>query len=270
MLELTDKEFATLMNYVLSNFGIDLSKKRILIQGRLTSTLQQKGFANYTDYIDFVMRDKTGAEVNLLLNKLTTNLTFFMREKEHFAFVRDVALPEFDRAGGKREIRVWSAGCSSGEEPYTLAMLLMDYYAGKPGAPKISILASDISQKVLGEAQAAVYQAEGLKDLPQGWNTKYFDKLPDGAFQVKDTVRRHVTFKTVNLMDPFRFSAPFELIFCRNVMIYFEKQRKVDLINRFYQWVRPGFYFFISHSENIDRNESKFKMVKPSVFKREG
>lgn len=269
MIELTDKEFATLRDYVLNNFGIDLSKKRVLIQGRLTATLNQKGFTNYTDYIDFVMKDKSGTEVNLLLNKLTTNLTYFMREKEHFEFIRDVVLPEFDRTGGKREIRVWSAGCSSGEEPYTLAMTIMDYYGSKPGAPKISILASDISQKVLGKAQQGIYQAEGLKDLPRGWEGKFFDKMADGQFRVKDTVRSKITYKTVNLMDPFRFSAPFELLFCRNVMIYFEKQRKIDLINRFYQWVRPGFYFFISHSENVDRGESKFRMVKPSIFRRD-
>ncbi len=269
MVELTDKEFATLRDYVLGNFGIDLSKKRVLIQGRLGSTLHQRGFTTYTQYIDFVMADKTGSEVNLLLNKLTTNLTYFMREKEHFEFVRTVLLPEFDWAGGKKEIRVWSAGCSSGEEPYTLAMTLLDYYSAKPAPPRISILASDISQKVLGTAQAAVYQEEAMKDLPKGWDAKYFDKQPSGDYKVKDKVRSLITFKTVNLMDPFRFSAPFEMIFCRNVMIYFEKARKVDLINRFYQWVRPGFYFFISHSENIDRNESKFLMIKPSVFRRE-
>ncbi|NLW79516.1 MAG: chemotaxis protein CheR [Ruminococcaceae bacterium] len=269
MIELTDREFTTLRDYVLKNFGIDLSKKRVLIQGRLTTTLQQKGFANFTDYIQFVMADKTGTEVNLLLNKLTTNLTYFMREKEHFDYVRDVVLPEFDRAGGKREIRVWSAGCSSGEEPYTLAMTIMDYYAGKGNAPKISLLASDISQKVLAEAQKAVYLEEGLKDLPTGWKTKYFDHMGGDEYRVKDAVRQKVTFKTVNLMDPFRFSAPFEIIFCRNVMIYFEKQRKNELINKYYTWTRPGFYFFISHSENVDRNSSQFRMVKPSIFRRD-
>lgn len=268
MLELTDKEFITLRDYVLNNFGIDLSKKRVLIQGRLTSTLQQKGFNNYTDYIKFVMDDKTGTEVNLLLNKLTTNLTYFMREKEHFEFLQKVVLPEFDRTK-RHEIRVWSAGCSSGEEPYTLAMTLTDYYAGKPGAPKISILASDISQKVLGSAQQAVYTTEGLKDLPAGWDNKYFDKLGGDQVKVKDKVKNLVTFRTVNLMDPFRFKAPFDIIFCRNVMIYFEKERKIDLVNRFYQWVAPGFYFFISHSENVDRDRSKFRMIKPSIFRRD-
>jgi chemotaxis protein methyltransferase CheR len=269
MIELTDREFFTLRDYILNNFGIDLSKKRVLIQGRLTSTLQKKGFSNYTDYIRFVMEDHTGGEVNLLLNKLTTNLTYFMREKDHFDFVRDVVLPQFDQTRG-REIRVWSAGCSSGEEPYTLAMTLTDYYAGKPGAPKISILASDISQKVLASAQQAVYPLEGLKDLPAGWEQKYFEKAGPDSVRVRDKVRSLVTFRTVNLMSPFRFRAPFEITFCRNVMIYFEKERKTDLINRFYQWVAPGYYFFISHSENIDRSQSNLRTIRPSVFRRDG
>lgn len=268
MIELTDSEFITLRDYMLGNFGIDLSKKRVLIQGRLTSTLQQKGFTNYAQYIDFVKADKTGVEVNLLLNKLTTNLTYFMREKEHFDFLRDVALPEFDKTG-RNEIRAWSAGCSSGEEPYTLAMIMLDYYAGKPKMPTLAILASDISQKVLMQAQQAIYPKEALKDLPQGWDTKYFDKISEDQYRVKDKVRRCVTFKTVNLMDNFRFKAPFEFIFCRNVMIYFEKQRKTELVSRFHQWTRPGFYFFISHSESIERSATTFKMVRPSVFRRE-
>ncbi len=268
MVALTDKEFETLRDYVLNNFGIDLSKKRVLIQGRLSTTLHQRGFASFGDYISFVQQDKTGVEVNQLLNKLTTNLTFFMREKEHFDFIRTVALPEFDQTK-RKEIRVWSAGCSSGEEPYTLAMTLLDYYAGKVNAPKISILASDISQKVLANAQQAVYPKEGLKDLPQGWDTKYFDKISESEYRVKEKVRSLVTFRSVNLMSDFKFKSPFELIFCRNVMIYFEKQRKDDLVNRFYRWVTPNFYFIISHSENIDRNTCDFRMVKASIFKRD-
>lgn len=268
MIELTDQEFITLRDYVLNNFGIDLSKKRVLIQGRLTSTLREKGFGNYTQYIQFVMGDKTGVEVNLLLNKLTTNLTYFMREKKHFDYIGEVLLPQYEKDGKTSEIRAWSAGCSSGEEPYTMAMTIMDYYGQRP-TPKISILASDISQKVLATAQQGIYPAEGLGDLPPGWLNKYFDKVGPEQYQVKEQVRNCVTFRTVNLMDPFRFKAPFEMIFCRNVMIYFEKQRKIDLVKRFYQWVRPGYYFFISHSENIDRQESQFRLVQPSVFKRD-
>ncbi len=268
MIELTDKEFATLRDYVLSNYGIDLSKKRVLIQGRLTSTLMKYGLDNFTDYIEFVQNDKSGNEVNLLLNKLTTNLTYFMREKEHFDYLHDVVLPECDRSG-KREIRVWSAGCSSGEEPYTLAMTLMDYYAGKPAPPKISILASDISQNVLEKAQQGMYEGEDLKDLPKGWDVKYFDKKPGDQYQVKPGVKAKITFKTVNLMDSFRFLAPFEIIFCRNVMIYFEKEKKRDLVNRFYEWTTPGFFFFISHSENLDRGETQFRMLKPSIYRKD-
>lgn len=269
MVELTDKEFITLRDYVLGKFGIDLTKKRVLIQGRLASTLAQRGIESYSDYIKIVMDDATGGEVNTLLNKLTTNLTYFLREKEHFEFIKTVLLPQFDASGSKSEIRVWSAGCSSGEEPYTLAMTILDYYQNKAVKPKIAILASDISQKVLTTAQAAVYDAEALKDLPQGWEARFFDKMPDNQFKVKSNVRSLVTFRTVNLMEPFRFSAPFEILFCRNVMIYFEKERKIDLVNRYYTWVRPGFYFFTSHSENVDRTESNFRMIKPSIYRRD-
>ncbi len=269
MIELTDKEFITLRDYVIDTFGIDLSKKRVLIQGRLHSTILQKGFQNYTQYIDYVMADKSGVEVNLLLNKLTTNLTFFMREKEHFDFIQNTLLPDLDKAGKRSEIRVWSAGCSSGEEPYTLVMTILDYYAGKGTAPKVALLASDISQKVLALAQTAIYPAKSLQELPAGWAEKYFDKVDEENYRVKEKVRSCVTFRAVNLMQPFKFKAPFEIIFCRNVMIYFEKQRKNDLINRFYQWVAPKQYFFISHSENIDRGVSEFKMVKPSIYQRE-
>ena len=269
MIILTDNEFAQLRDYVLSNFGIDLSQKRMLIQGRLTSVIQSYNMDNFTDYINRVMNDKTGTEVQILLNKLTTNLTFFMREKEHFDFLTQVALPEFDQNFKGRELRIWSAGCSSGEEAYTIAMTIMDYYEKKGMSRKFVILASDISQNVLGQAQRAVYPESALKDIPKPWVTKYFDRVGDGDYKVKDMITRLVTFRTFNLMATFRFSKPFELIFCRNVMIYFEKQKKEDLITNFYNWLEPGGYFFISHSENIGRSDTGFRMVRPSTFRRD-
>ncbi len=269
MILLTDQEFVRLRDFVLANFGIDLSKKRVLIQGRLTNVLQQNGFDNFSDYIDMVMNDKSGAELQKMLNRLTTNLTFFMREKEHFNFIKEVALPEFDATVRSGELRVWSAGCSSGEEAYTLAMTMLDYYEGKPKAKKLAILATDISQQVLVQAHNAIYGGDKLQDLPKGWIQKYFDKLDDTNYQVKKHVRDMVTFRSFNLMNPFRFSRPFEIIFCRNVMIYFEKKKKEELVGQFSNWTVPGGYFFVSHSENIGQNAAKFRMVRPSVFKRQ-
>ncbi len=267
MVQLTDAEFNKLVSYVLGNYGIDLSKKKVLIEGRLNSVLMKYGFTSFTQYIDLVMNDKSGAELQQMLNRLTTNLTYFLREKDHFDFLTKVALPEFDKASRGGPLRVWSAGCSSGEEPYTLAMTLLDYYKGQNN--KFVILASDISQNVLGQGTRAVYAEEALKDVPQEWKTKYFDRMGDGDFKVKDNVRKLVSFKTFNLMDPFNFKAPFEIIFCRNVMIYFEKQRKEELIKKFYRWIAPRGYFFTSHSENIGSNEVGFCTVRPSVFKKE-
>lgn len=269
MITLTDKEFFQLRDYVLSNYGIDLSKKRMLIQGRLNTVLQKYNMTSFSQYIELVQNDKSGAELQQMLNRLTTNLTFFLREKEHFDFIRGTVLPEFEQSFRGRELRIWSAGCSSGEEPYTIAMTLLDYCESKGVTPRFKILASDLSQNVLGQAQRGVYPAESLKDVPSGWMTKYFDKMGDGDFRVNDKVRSFITFKIFNLMEPFRFAKPFEMIFCRNVMIYFEKEKKDELISKYYQWLEPGGYFFISHSENIGANKCGFKMLRPSVFKRE-
>ncbi len=270
MIAITDKEFFELRDYVLANYGIDLTKKRMLIQGRLTGTLAQKGCASFSQYIDRVKNDKSGVEVQQMLNKLTTNLTYFLREKEHFDYLTNTVLPEFEQKFKGRQLRVWSAGCSSGEEPYTLAMTLADYFAAKGGNSRFVILASDLSQDVLNQAQRAVYAKEGLKDVPQAWLSKYFTKLDGDDYQVKDSIKNTITFRIFNLMDPFRFTKPFEIIFCRNVMIYFEKQKKDALIDKFYQWTAPGGYFFISHSENIGRMDTGYKMVRPSSFKKEG
>lgn len=268
MIIISDQEFARLRDFVLKNYGIDLSKKRVLIQGRLTNVLHQNGFTNFSDYIDLVLNDKTGIEVQKMLNRLTTNLTFFMREPEHFRFIKETALPEFDKTSHSNEVRVWSAGCSSGEEPYTLAMTLLDYYEGKSRPKKPAILATDISQNVLGQALRGVYSTDKLSDLPDGWIKKYFDKLDNENYQVKQFVRDLITFRSFNLMDPFKFSRPFELIFCRNVMIYFEKQTKEELVKKFHTWMAPGGYFFVSHSENIGQNAAGLKMMRPSVFKK--
>ncbi|MDL2252579.1 protein-glutamate O-methyltransferase CheR [Ruminococcaceae bacterium OttesenSCG-928-I18] len=270
MIQLTDKEFTELRDYVLSNYGIDLSKKRMLIQGRLTNTLTQKGFTTFTEYINLVKQDSTGTELQQMLNKLTTNLTYFLREREHFDFLTNVALPEFEQKFKGRQLRIWSAGCSSGEEPYTLAMTLSDFFATRGGDQRFVILASDISQNVLGQAQRGIYTSDGLKDVPKSWLTKYFEKLDGGDYKVKENIKGKITFRTFNLMDPFRFKKPFELIFCRNVMIYFDKQKKDELIGKFYTWTAPGGYFFVSHSENIGRTDTGFKMVRPSTFKKEG
>ncbi len=269
MIELTDREFAFLTNYMQRHYGIDLSKKRMLIQGRLNSTLVKHGLTNFTDYIKLVENDASGKDLHHMLNKLTTNLTYFVREPAHFEYIQKVLLPELDRAYPNRQLRLWSAGCATGEEPYSMAMTLLDYYGtGTTGLNKFVIFASDISNEALATAQKGVYSAEALADIPAGWQAKYFEKLNDDAYRVKPAIRKRVTFKHFNLMDKFRFAEPFEIIFCRNVMIYFDSNVKENLVANFYKWTAPGGLFCLSHSETIPRGQSKFDMVRPSTFRK--
>ncbi len=269
MITLKEQEFQKLSEFVLSHYGIDLSKKRMLIQGRLSQVLEQKGMSSFDEYIRYMMEDKSGLEVQQMLNRLTTNITYFMREREHFDFLMSTTLPELTKKPSNKPLRVWSAGCSSGEEPYTLAMILSDYYESCGKKPNFVILASDISHQVLKLALVGVYSEQALKEVPPAWKQKYFQRLESGDYQVCQAIRDKVSYRVFNLMDAFHFTAPFEIIFCRNVMIYFEKQKKDELIEKFSQWTTPGGYFFISHSENIGKSNHAFKTIRPSAFQRE-
>lgn len=254
------------------NFGIDLSKKRVLVQGRLGNMLNERGFKNYDDYLDAVMGDKSGAEVTTILNKLTTNHTFFMREPEHYTFLKETILPYMVQTCEKNHIiRIWSAACSSGEECYTTAMLIDQYFGPNKGKWDTRILATDISQSVIGKAKLGIYQDEGMKGLSPEWKARYFNKLADGRYEICKSIRDEVIFQTFNLMDPMpdKFKRnPFDLIFCRNVMIYFDMPTKQALVNRFYDVVKPGGYFFIGHAESVNRNETKFDYIKPAIYRR--
>ncbi len=270
-LEITEQEFQRLVKFMYDNFGINLAAKKVLIQGRLGNMLIERGFKNYNDYIDAVLADKTGAEVNTILNKLTTNHTFFMREPEHYTFLNDVVLPNMVKTCEKNHvIRIWSAACSSGEECYTIAMLIDQYFKGEKGKWDTRILATDISQNVIGKAKLGVYQEDGMKGLSNEWKARYFNKLSDGSCEICQSIKDEVVFKTFNLMDPMpekykKF--PFDLIFCRNVMIYFDQPTKAALVDRFYDVVKPGGYFYIGHAESIARQETKFEYIKPAIYR---
>ncbi len=270
-LEITEQEFQRLVKFMYDNFGINLAAKKVLIQGRLGNMLIERGFKNYNEYIDTVLADKTGAEVNTILNKLTTNHTFFMREPEHYTFLNDVVLPYMVKTCEKNHvIRIWSAACSSGEECYTTAMLIDQYFKNEKGKWDTRILATDISQNVIGKAKLGIYQEEGMKGLSNDWKARYFNKLSDGSYEICQSIKDEVIFKTFNLMDPMpdkykKF--PFDLIFCRNVMIYFDQPTKAALVERFYDVVKPGGYFYIGHAESIARQETRFEYIKPAIYR---
>ncbi|MCH5204591.1 MAG: protein-glutamate O-methyltransferase CheR [Oscillospiraceae bacterium] len=270
-MEITDAEFQRLVKFIYDNFGINLSAKRVLVQGRLGNMLKDRGFNNYNEYIDAVINDKSGAEITTILNKLTTNHTFFMREPEHYTYMKEVILPYMKSVCKDHVLRIWSAACSSGEEVYTIAMLMDEFFGADKANWDTRILASDISQNVIAKAKTGIYQDEGMKGLSNEWKSKYFNNLGDGNYEICQAIKDEVIFKTFNLMDPMPDkykSKPFDLIFCRNVMIYFDMPTKQALVNRFYNVIKPGGYFYIGHAESINRQETNFDYIKPAIYRR--
>lgn len=272
-LEITDAEFQRLVKYMYDNFGINLSAKRVLVQGRLGNMLNERGFKDYNAYLDAVIADKTGAEVTTILNKLTTNHTFFMREPEHYTFLKDTILPYLTETCKKDHImRIWSAACSSGEECYTTAMLIDQYFGADKGKWDTRILATDISQNVIGKAKTGIYTEDGMKGLSNDWKSRYFNNLGNGKYEICQGIKDEVIFKTFNLMDPMPDkykSKPFDLIFCRNVMIYFDQPTKEALVERFYDVIKPGGYFYIGHAESVNRSATRFDYIKPAIYRRQ-
>jgi chemotaxis protein methyltransferase CheR len=252
-----------------THYGVNLEKKRPLVEGRLGFYISSLGYATYQEYFDYALNSPATGELGNLLNRLTTNHTFFMREHEHFDYYRDVILPWISEGLGDKDLRVWSAGCSSGQEPYTISMVTIDYLrAHHAYGWDNTILASDISDRALRLANAGTYSAEDLDSMPEEWVTNYFTKTPEGYFKITPELRRSVALKRINLIDDFNFKAPFHAIFCRNVMIYFDTDTKTRIVNKMYDVLRPGGYLLIGHSESLSTLEHKFEYVSPSIYKK--
>ena len=268
MLTIKDDEFIFITDYIKTHYGVNLTKKRPLIEGRLSNHVRDLGYDNYMDYFKAAIKDPTGDAVTMLINKLTTNHTYFFRENEHCEFYRDRILPWVDKELRSKDLRVWSAGCSSGQEPYTLSMITLEYLGSDASSWDSTILASDISSKVLNTARAGIYHRDELTDVPHSWIRKYFQPHQEDSYAVSESLRKNVAYRHFNLLDPFQFKRPFHTIFCRNVMIYFDIPTKNDIINKFYDALMPGGYFMIGHSESLSSCTHKFKYIRPSIYQK--
>jgi len=269
-LELTIKEFNQIREYLKQNYGISMGdEKRMLVFSRLRSTLNQKGFNDFSQYFDYLVRDKTGEAAVVFINKLTTNHTFFMREAEHIEFLSNKALPWIENQfGASKDLRLWCAGCSSGEEAYTLQMAVQDHFANKPGW-NLEILATDISERVLQQAWHGIYSVESLKAMPPDWVKKYFRKYDEDNMVVTDEIKKLMTFRKFNLNEiNFPFKKKFQVIFCRNVMIYFDNPTREALVNRFHSVLEDGGYLFIGHSESLSNINTPFNYVMPAAYRK--
>ena len=264
MSELTDTELAGFSKLMFEAAGITLAPtKKALVSGRLARRLQGAGCATFTEYLRHIQRD--AKERQQVIDILTTNETYFFREPKHFAYLAEQILPKVEPG---RLFRVWSAACSSGEEPYSTAMVLAERLGSRPW----DIMASDISTRILEQAQSAVYPMERAEKIPQPYLKAYCLKgvgAQAGYFTLQTSLRERVQFRIVNLNAPFPDMGPFDLIFLRNVMIYFNSETKRQICHRLVDALRPGGHLFVGHSESLNGLDVPLQAVQPAVYRKD-
>jgi chemotaxis protein methyltransferase CheR len=270
LVSITEKEFEKLSIYIKDNFGIKLGKGKItLVNGRLGNSIEKMGFKNFSDYYNYVILDASGVAVYELLNRITTNHTFFMREPQHFKFFNDVILPGLKATIKDKDLRIWSAGCSTGEEPYTLAMIVDEYFGKEKVWWNTKILATDISNRALEVAYEGIYSSDKISSLSNNWKSNYFKKINEEQYAISEKIKNEVIYRKFNLMDKvFPFKKKFHVIFCRNVMIYFDEDTKRRLVQKFYDNLEEGGYLFIGHSESLGRDNTKFNYIQPALYRK--
>lgn len=269
MIRFTGKEFEILIKYMNERYGIDLSKKRVIAECRLSQEMEKRGITSLKQYMEMMEADRSGRMRAALLNRLTTNYTYFMREPKHFEFLEQTILPQLRPETAKVPFRVWSAGCSSGEECYTLAMLLQNYADGGGWIPSFEILGTDVSESVIGKAKEGRYPLSELDAIPPFWQRKYCRKEKEkGDFIIVPQLREKVRFQMMNLLRPNAGIARFDLILCRNVMIYFDDASRKKLIENLYRALKPGGYLFVGHTELLPRDHELLTYVRPAIYRK--
>jgi len=266
---LSENEFQSIVSYVKGKYGINLSQKRTLISGRLENYLIRNGYRSYGEYFQHVEQNPGGEEEANLINVLTTNHTYFMREFIHFEFMQEYILPwiqETQKNRGK-DVRIWSAASSTGEEPYTIQMVLSDFFQ-LDQTWDTQILATDVSTEVLKKAKSGIYLAEQVQPMPDKWKKRYFHAIDSEQYQVNEEIRKKIIFRQFNLMQEIPFRGMFHVVFLRNVMIYFDEETKKHLLDRIYEHMVEGGYLFIGVTESIDKSAVRFKYVQPSIYRK--
>jgi chemotaxis protein methyltransferase CheR len=269
---LSDRDLATITRLVYAKSGISLhSGKRALVTARLQKLLKRSGIGTFKEYIRFLQSDKTGGEMTAMLDAIATNHTSFFREAQHFDFLARTVLPPLRARDETSAMLGWCAACSSGEEPYTIAITALELFGGNPGRP-LRLLASDLSTKALRRAADGVYKAERVAGLPKHLVLKYFDKggdIPAGHVRISDHVRRMIEFRQLNLLDAPPPGRPLDFIFCRNVLIYFDRSVQQGVVQRLEERLAIGGYLFTSHSESLNGLKHGLTWVAPAVYRRE-
>lgn len=272
----TDEDFNFVVRLIREHAGINLGvRKQSMVYSRLARRLRELGLGSFQEYREILSRNDR-EELGRFTNALTTNLTRFFRESHHFDHLRDAVLADVARQGGKppRRLRIWSAGCSSGEEPYSIAMTLSEWMEKQKRREwDAKILATDLDTNMLDRCRAGIYKGTTLRDLSENYRNRFMEKGelgPDGEMQwhAGAEVRSYLTFKQLNLLGPWPMKGPFDVIFCRNVLIYFEKETQARLAERFADLLKPGGWLYLGHSENLYKLTDRFTLLGRTIYQR--
>lgn len=273
---LSQADFNRLSEFVYRTAGINLvPSKRIMVETRLRSRIEETGLSSFHAYCNYVLRPGGEAEITPLLDRITTNKTDFFREPSHFAFVTSTAAPamiSLHGSGVRRPFAVWSAGCSSGEEPYTLAMVLNEFALdAMDGHFRFAIVATDLSMRMLDKAREGIFATSAAAPIPDPLRRRYLLRSKDRRplVRVCPELRATIQFRQLNLLDSdYGFEGPLDLIFCRNVMIYFDKSIQQRVVSRFVSRLLPGGYLFVGHSESLNGLNTPMQSVAPSIYRK--
>jgi chemotaxis protein methyltransferase CheR len=263
---LAPREFEQIRRLAYRTFGLDLKPgKEELVSARLRRLVCGGGFHSFDDYYRSVVGDPTGAGLAAMIDALATNHTAFLREPEHFEFLRLSVLPQLAR---RDQVEIWTAACSSGEELWTLAMVLNESLPFR----KLRICGSDISRKALSFAERGVYPVERCHGLPAAWLSRYFvaDGRPPRSWAVSPSLRAMAAFRRINLVESYSWGRRFPVIFCRNVMIYFDGPTQEHVIRQLEACLEPGGYLFVGHAESLTRVSHSLEYVQPAVYRKRG
>ena len=267
---LHDGDFRKIASLVMQKTGIVVSdRKRAFISGRLGRRLRALGLSSFSEYCRLLESSDGEPERHMLVNAITTNHTAFFREPHHFEFLVKHALPEIVDGpdNGRRRLRIWSAGCSTGEEPYTLAMVLCDQ-AQALADWDVKILATDLDTNVVAHAVAGRYDAERVQTIPANYRHRYVAVQSDGTGLMDEELRALISFAPLNLLETWPMKGPFDIIFCRNVVIYFDKPTQRRLFDRYAEMLKPDGWMIAGHSENLLSVSDRFKPVGHTVYRR--
>lgn len=271
---LTDKDFGILSSFVYEELGIKMPPaKKIMLQSRLQKRLAALKMDSFKEYIEFVF-SKEGQEEEIIkmIDLITTNKTDFFRESSHFDYLTSTALPEICSAGkNKKTIKIWSAGCSSGEEPFTIAIVLREFFQNHPEFD-FEVFATDISLRILQKAITAIYPEDRISSVPDTLKRKYFLKSKDKinrTVRLVPEIRSRVVYQRLNFMDSqYVVERDFDIVFCRNVLIYFDRDTQQQVITKLASKLRHDGIFFLGHSESITNMQVPLRQIKPTIFRK--